>query len=193
MKQEDYIPLAEIVSKLKVLCADGKTGVMYITSRENQSAQLMLDNGEIVFIYFFNKRGRDALRPLAEIDSGRFRFQEGSSSSLRTELPRTEDILRYLTAAAGLDPVNGLVTELSDTANVDDRKVHAAVLSKEHKQILEERLAGYIGPMAAIICEDHFDSAGDIETIIGLLASEIPTQGQAESFKKEMIGTLVEQ
>lgn len=191
MTNEQFIPFAEIVAELKSVCAEKKTGVMYITSEENQSAQLMLDDGEIVFIYFFNKRGRDALRPLAEIDAGRFRFQEGGGSSLRTELPRTEDILRYLSAASGLDPVSGADSESVNGGKIAGDKKNGVMLTQEQKRVLEDRLAGYIGPMAAIVCEDHFDSAGGIESVINLLAAEIPAESQAESFRSEMMSKLV--
>lgn len=189
MNSEEYVPFAEIVAELKNVCAAGKTGVMYITSVENRSAQLMLDQGKIVFLYFFNKRGRDALRLMGEIETGRFRFQEGTSPTLRTELPHTEDILRFLSAASGLLPNDSAGSGNSESGQVKENTTSTAImtLTVDQKQALEEGLAGYIGPMASIICEDHFDSVHDMQTAIDRLAAEIPVSAQADAFREKML------
>jgi hypothetical protein len=189
MNQETYVSFTEIVAELKQVCAEKRTGIMYITSGENRSAQLMLDRGEIVYLYFFNKRGRDALRLMSEIETGRFRFQDGSTPSLRTDLPGTEDILNYLSisieALAGEPGVSKQVKFPGVTVAASDEG--SDTLTVTQKRILEESLASYIGPMAAIICEDHLETVGTIDKAIALLAAEIPSSAQAQTFREEMM------
>jgi hypothetical protein len=48
---------------------------VFIATRDNHIAQIMLDRGEIVFIFFAGKRGQEALNLLTKIREGRFRFQ----------------------------------------------------------------------------------------------------------------------
>jgi hypothetical protein len=44
--------------------------------------------------------------------------------------------------------------------------------------------------MAAIICEDHFDSAGNFQAAVDALAAEIPSPVQARKFR-EMVAKRV--
>lgn len=174
MSHDEGIAFAEIVSVLKKYCAGKKTGVMYIATDANQSAQLVLDKGEIIYIYFFNKRGDEALRLIPEIQMGRVRFSESSAPDLSCELPGTEEILRYLSAAAGV----GSAAESSSYTG--------GLLNGEQKKALEEGLALFIGPMATIICEELLADGQDLASAIEKLALEIPVNGQADQFISAM-------
>ena len=147
---------------------------MYIATDANQSAQLVLNNGEISYIYFFNKRGDEALRLIPEIKMGRVRFSEGGAPELNCELPDTEEILRYLSAVAGLGPA------------VESRTYSGGMLNEDQKKALEEGLALFIGPMATIICEEHLADEQDLATAIDKLAQEIPSDEQAVQFASAM-------
>lgn len=173
MNHDESIAFAEIVSVLKEHCAGKKTGMMYIATDANQSAQIVLNNGEISYIYFFNKRGDEALRLIPEIEMGRVRFSESPAPDLSCELPDTEEIIRYLSAAAGLRPTSEVT--------------HAGgMLNNSQKMVLEEGLTLLIGPMAAIICEEHLAEDQDLATAIEKLAQEIPSQEQANHYRAAM-------
>jgi len=45
--------------------------------------------------------------------------------------------------------------------------------------------------MAAIVCEDHFNSAGDLHAAIEALAAEIPSPGQVKKFRDMITERLV--
>lgn len=146
----------------------------------------MVDKGSIVFLYYFNKRGQDALKLMPEIVSGRYRFQEGTVPAMRSELLLTEDILRYLSAPAG----DGAVTEEEPKTAAEppggSAEAQAAGLTSQQRQILEEGLAIHIGPMASLICEDHLRDGIDPRSAVELLAAEIPAEGAASIFREEM-------
>ena len=72
MNQDTYIPFADIVLELEKLCDAGKTGVLSVVTPKNKSAQIMLSKGTIVFVYFFNKRGKDALSLMMEMERNNF-------------------------------------------------------------------------------------------------------------------------
>lgn len=174
MNHDESIAFAEIVSVLKGYCAEKKTGVMYIATDANQSAQLVLNDGDINYIYFFNKRGDEALRLIPEIEKGRVRFSESSAPELRCELPSTEEILRYLSAAAGL------AVKRAASAYA------GGMLNGEQKQALKEGLALFIGPMATIICEEYLEEEQDLAGAIEKLALEIPSDEHAGKFRSVM-------
>ena len=191
MSQDSYIPFAKIVADLQQICAGRKTGILYITSDANRSAQIMIDQGRIVYIYYFNKRGSDALRLIPEIQTGRYRFQEGTAPAVRAELPDTEEILKVLSAPARQnDPDSGESPQKAVAAESGARAI--ITLTAVQKRILEEGLAMHIGPVAAIICEEHLPSTSDVKTAIELLAAEISAEAQASSFRVEMRRKLVD-
>ena len=168
---QEYIPFPEIVAELRKLCIQAVTGTLFVATKANRSAQLMLDKGEIVFVYFFNKRGKEALELMSTIRAGRFRFQEGGVSR-RTPLPPTDAILQ----------------SLIDGYKIPDQDIQEPLsiglgLSQEQKTVLEACLAEFIGPMAGIICEDHLDVAANLQDAVDALAAEIPSPDQAKKFK----------
>ena len=174
---QDYIPFSEIVAEIKKLCAEKVSGTLFVATKANRSAQLILDKGEIVFIYFFNKRGEEALELMATIRAGRYRFQEGAVSR-RDPLPSTESILQSLSGAQQIIALG------SENRSTD------SALSQEQKNFLETCLAGYIGPMAGIICEDHLDVVADLQAAIDALVAEIPSPEQAEKFRVMVLDKL---
>lgn len=183
MSEETYIPFADIVVELKRLCDTGKTGVLFIATRKNKSAQIMLSNGAIVFIYFFNKRGKDALSLMLEIQAGRFKFQEGAITARPMDLPPTSEIIQYLMNGTGISDTSSV--QATQTVPPQQQNSDGPALSSLVRQQLEDALAKYIGPMAAIICEDHLGSARDVLTAIESLASEIPGEELANQFRTE--------
>lgn len=192
MSQDTYIPFAKIVADLKLICAERKTGTLYITSDSNRSAQIMIDQGRIVYFYYYNKRGSDALRLIAEIETGRYRFQEGTAPAIRAELPETEEILNSLSAAIGADDPHGGVAAQKAAAVEKSGPRAIITLTAGQKRILEDGLAAHIGPMASIICEEHLDSTSDVKVAIELLAGEIMAEDQARSFRERMRRVLVD-
>jgi len=173
----DYIPFVEIVAALKKLCVQRATGTLFVATKANRSAQVILDRGEIVFLYFFNKRGQEALELMSTIRAGRYRFQEGPVSR-RSVLPSTDALLQSL---------------ISGEKFVDQAGEQQSIgpgLTKEQKNILETCLAGYIGPMAGIICEDHLGAAADLDSAIDALVAELPSSVPAEKFRAMVVQKL---
>lgn len=171
---QDYIPFTEIVAALKKLCGQRVTGTMFVATKANRSAQVILDRGEIVFLYFFNKRGEEALDLMSTIRAGRYRFQEGPVSR-RSALPSTDAILQSLSSG------QNFVDQAGEQQSIGPG------LTEEQKNVLETCLAGYIGPMAGIVCEDHLGAAADLDAAIDALAAEIPSSVQAEKFRAMVV------
>jgi len=174
---QEYIPFLEIVDKLKKLCDSRQTGTLFVATKLNRSAQVMIDDGEIVYMYFYNKRGQEALELMATIEAGTFRFQEGTVTSRRGPIPETSIILQTLAKA-------------TDESGTPVSAGAGNSLSRREKATLEECLAEYIGPMAAIICEDHFGSVADFPTAVDVLAAEIPSVDQRGLFKEKVMAKM---
>lgn len=174
---QDYIPFSEIILEIGKICKQKATGTLFVSTSDNRSAQVMLDRGEIVFVFFSGKRGQEALMLMSKIEDGRFRFQEGGVVARRMALPSTQEILQAL---------SGVSTQsVSSSWVVQEKKTFTGSgLSAEQKSVLEACMADCIGPMAAIICEDHFSSVGDLKSAVEALAEEIPSSTQAKKFRE---------
>lgn len=177
---QDYIPFSEIILEIGKICKQKATGTLFVSTSDNRSAQIMLDRGEIVFVFFSGKRGQEALMLMSKIEEGRFRFQEGGVVARRMALPSNQEILQALSGA----PSQSVTSSWAAPAVPEKKAPTGGGLSAEQKSVLEACMADCIGPMAAIICEDHFSSIGDLKSAIEALAEEIPSAAQAKKFRE---------
>lgn len=190
---QDILPFTEIVKELEKLCKNKATGTLSLTTAANRSAQVAIDHGEVVFVFYSGKMGEGALAAMAGIDGGRFRFQENSLPSRRMTLPPSAAILAQLTSGAAITggatkpPASpSAVSAVSPAAATSS----AGSLTPDQKQLLERCLAEHIGPMATIICEDQLRGSLSLEEAIDALAAEVPTPAAAEAFRKLALARL---
>jgi len=175
---QNYLPLLEIVEQLDQLVREQVTGTLFLATKANRSAQIMLEKGEIVFVYYYNKRGEDALGLMSKIDAGRLRLQVGQVPAKKQSLPPTSEILAMWRSGGRAADTAKFVPPAVESSRETDR------LSDSQKEILEACLAEYIGPMASIICEEYFSGGKGLESVVDGLASEIPSEAQVESFRE---------
>ncbi len=191
MNQETHIPFAEIVSEISRLCNERQTGTLFISTRANRSVQIMLQDGNIVYVYFFNKRGREALALMKEIKGGRFRFQEGAVIARPMDLPSTSEILQDLLTLADQKWEGADRSTASAGASAMPSGGGGGLgLTSAQQNVLEQALVAFIGPMASIICEEVFETAGDLASAVESMAGEIPSQEQAARFRQEVLQKL---
>lgn len=191
---QDNLPFSEILKQLDLLCKQKATGTLSLTTSANRSAQVAIENGEVVFLFYSGKMGEAALAAMATIDSGRFRFQENTLPSRRMTLPATATLLARLRSGAaapsGSAAAGGSGSAVTAAASTAVPPRGASGLTAEQKQILERCLAEHIGPMAAIICEDQLQGASNVEEALDVLAAEVPTPAAAEQFRKMVLARL---
>lgn len=191
---QDNLPFSEILKQLDLLCKQKATGTLSLTTSANRSAQVAIENGEVVFLFYSGKMGEAALAAMATIDSGRFRFQENTLPSRRMTLPATATLLARLRSGAaapsGSAAAGGSGSAVTAAASTAVPPRGASGLTAEQKQILERCLAEHIGPMAAIICEDQLQGASNVEEALDILAAEVPTPAAAEQFRKMVLARL---
>lgn len=156
--------------------------MVFIVTDDNQMARLNLNAGQIDFISFHNKRGRDALAMFSNIHAGRLRFEAGhTSEKAALDLPSTVDILDYLAKPAGAPGMS---------AGSSAPKPTGKALSAAHRLMIEEVLTEYIGPMASIVCEEELNAAPDLESGLRRLAAQIQESSQAKDFLTQVHARL---
>jgi hypothetical protein len=180
MVQPQILYFAQFVKgELHKLCQEKRTGTLFIASVDNRLVQFGLDQGQIVFVSCQNKRGPEALLLLQEqnFKVSVTRFVEGQSPVNRLELPPTDQILQQLEGGVGRLPAMG------DPAS-------RRTLGDKAKTVLEQELVEFIGPMAAIICEETWNSVGELEAALEVLSRELPDPGQVARFRQNVLNRL---
>jgi hypothetical protein len=216
MIQSQFSRFAELMTDdLPKLCREKRTGMLFIASSDNRLAQFGLDQGEIVFLAFQNKRGLEALSSLKgqNFKVSVCRFSEGRALPNRMALPATADILKQLSvgeqhrpatatdpASARVqptapDPVSGRVRPTTDPVSGRVRPttdpVSGRVLSDQVKTVLNQELAELMGPMAAIVCEETWASVGSLAQALDALSRELPDPKQAARFQQNVLRRLM--
>jgi hypothetical protein len=182
MVQAELLPFLRVVDYLRQLCAQGRSGTVFLVSDDNRMAQVRLDQGQIASLLCRNRRGIEALGILRSMANARLRFDE-------TFLVKDEH--DNLSTQAIFDALGGGSGDVQAAAAAPPRPVAAPMaLTPALKATIQRVMTQYIGPMAEIICDDHFEAAGNLQALVQLLADEISAPAQAAKFRAEIAREL---
>jgi hypothetical protein len=208
--QAELLPFQGIVDYLKQLCAQGRSGTVFLVSDDNRMAQVRLDKGQIASLLCRNMRGLEALGILRGMRHARLRFDETFLGKGENDHLSNQAIFEQLfaegpatpaatpadaanRAAPAGRPAPGVPAPIAPPALAKPAAAAAApalLLTPQVKATIERVMTQYIGPMAQIICEDHFDAAGNMPALVQLLAGEISAPAQAAKFRLEIAREL---
>jgi hypothetical protein len=191
--QTELFPFLRVVDYLKQLCAQGRSGTLFLVSDDNRMAQVRLDNGQIASLLCRNRRGLEALGILRNMQHARLRFDESFMAKDENDNLSTQAIFDTLFSAAGgaADAPSGAAPAApAKPAAPAPAKAPALLLTPQVKATIQRVMTQYIGPMAEIICDDHFDAAGNMQALVQLLAGEISAPEQAAKFRADIAREL---
>lgn len=209
MAQAEFTPFPSLMEQIATLCGQRQTGTVMLVSDDNRMGQLHLRAGEIVFVMCRGRRGRDALGIMRSMQAARLSFVAGAVdaaeaiewasktvldylSGLSPDLPRQGDAgsVAQPAAAATAAPAAARAAAPAAAKAPAPQPARAVAVTPAIKAMFEQVMLTYIGPMAQIVCGDHFANVTDARTLALVLATEIPgTENQAR-FKAEVAGLL---
>ena len=164
----------QLMAELKRLCAEGRTGTLFIATAENHAGQLGVRNGVVVAARFRLKTGLEAARGIAQIRSARFTFMR--------DLVEPSDPRHPLSSSAVLAVLTGTG---GSNGHADNLVVH---------NILTGALVEYLGPMAAIVVRDQLrdaERAGrEPADVVDALARLIDDAAGAAAFRTQATAAL---
>ena len=180
------IPLPAVIARLHELCEGRQTGTVYILENGHLTGQFGLQAGEIVSLIAQEKRGTDALSCLLDIKNYGIAFAPGTLAPERMSLPPTSEILAILDSfiAHGAEPQPKPSPSPSPSPSPPS-------LTGDAKTVLEQTLREFIGPIANMVCADHFSTATTLTDAIDALAAEMPNPKMALQFRKRVIQRLM--
>lgn len=186
MVQAELLPFLRVVDFLRQLCAQGRSGTVFLVSDDNRMAQVRLDKGQIASLLCRNRRGIEALGILRSMANARLRFDETFLVKDEHDNLSTEAIFDALAGSVA----GGAPAAAAAPLPVAPAGTAALLLTPAVKATIQRVMTQYIGPMAEIICDDHFDAAGNMQALVQLLADEISAPAQAAKFRAEIAREL---
>jgi len=176
----------QLMTELRRLCAEKRTGTMFVTTIGNQSARFVLQQGNITSMWFRLKGGLDALPLVKKIESGWFSFTtEIVDHGNQAALPGTDELLTALVGESA--PPAAHSSPLLNTIQLD-----------RAQKVVESELAEFLGPMAGVICREYVLGATDpgqspdIHRMIDALAKEVGDPAKEARFKQRVLAKLAE-
>jgi hypothetical protein len=171
MVQAELLPFLRVVEYLRQLCAQGRSGTVFLVSDDNRMAQVRLDKGQIASMLCRNRRGIEALGILRGMANARLRFDENFL---------VKDEHDHLSTEAIFDALQG--STAGAPAAAAPAGAGALLLTPAARSTIQRVMTQYIGPMAEIVCDDHVAVAGNMRALVQLLAGEISAPAQAAKF-----------
>jgi hypothetical protein len=208
MPQAEFTPLPSLVAQIANLCGQRQTGTVMLVSDDNRMGQIHLRGGEIVFVMCRGRRGRDALGIMRTMHAARLSFVAGAIDAAEAIEWASKTVLDYLngllpdlpgqgdagTAAqpvvAGTPAAVAARPVAPAPAPAAPQPVTAVAVTPATKAMFEKVMLTYIGPMAQIVCGDHFANATDARALTLALATEIPGAANQAKFKAEIAKLL---
>lgn len=207
MAQAEFIPFPSLMEQITSLCGQRQTGTVMLVSDDNRMGQIHLRAGEIVFVMCRGRRGRDALGLMRTMRAARLSFVAGGVDAAEAIEWASKTVLDYLkgllpdlpgqggggalsqpglaaaAVAVAVQPVAPALTAVPQPATAVD-------VTPASMAIFEKVMLTYIGPMAQIVCGDHFATATDARALTVLLATEIPGAANQARFQAEIAKLL---
>jgi hypothetical protein len=196
-----YLEYDGLMQELQRLCDEGRTGTMFITTTHNHSIRFILHEGQITSCVYRVKRGFDALDKIKSMEGGTYRFADDVFTSMdELNLPPTGEILSSLQrrAAPSQSAAPQAAPERASAAKprARARRPAAGKGMADAIKVIEHELAMFLGPVAAMYCEDYLEDEGpvsnadDLRNMIGAMADEIGDPSKETVFKEQAQGKL---
>ena len=138
-----------------------------VSTKKHQTAQINIEDGEIVVLAFDRVRGIEALPFVLRIVGCGYNFTEGVRSKVHTSLPPTEWILEHL---------EGRAKHLSHDGSY-------APLSETQMQRIQEVLTEYVGPVAVVLCAEKLSTATNLESASSACSPISPSRKMLRHFE----------
>jgi len=208
MTQAEFTPFPSLMVQIATLCGQRQTGTVMLVSDDNRMGKIHLRAGEIVFVMCRGRRGRDALGLMRTMQAARLSFVAGAVDAADAVEWASKTVLDYLnglmadlpaTGAAGaagatlqskLTDAPGTATPAAPAPAATQQTSKAADVTPATRAMIENVMLTYIGPMAQIVCADHFAGATDTRALILALATEIPGAANQAKFQAEIAKLL---
>ncbi len=159
----EYLTLAEIVDELRALSRAKETGTFFVVSDEQQSAMFGLERGQLVALQCRLRFGERAIPLIANIRTGRCRFDHSMNFSRRIDIPNEEVFAAILSGNTDIE------VSRSNSPAVPERSASATkpklAISSAQRNAIAQILGEELGPIGHVVMGDIEDCSSLDEVI----------------------------
>lgn len=156
-----------LVPTLLDLCQKRSSGMLLAVTDDNRHVRIGLNDGEINHVAVHRQRGMAAVEAIAGCTVRNFQFIAGSPLEVQDSLTDTALIIDTLLSG-------------NASAAPAPRTQSAASLDAKTLKIVEDELAEFLGPIAAILIEES-KGATSVDALLQLLGTEL-SSADAQTF-----------
>jgi hypothetical protein len=188
----------QIMVYLRRLCSEGATGTLFVKTQDNRSAQIALQDGEIVGCAYRANKGGSAIPLIRNMMPVSYSFSEGLAlGAHKAPLPDTPTTLQQLepedrggpssAQAPSVEPARVESVPTAERTLVASALVNPAGSRSALVENIETLLHQFIGPMATILCDEYrygqrSVTSADLMQIVEELAGEIESPTERARF-----------
>lgn len=187
----NFTPLIEVLHELKTAMLKKASGFFFIVTEENHSCIFRLQGGHVEDVIFRMLRNDEAVQRLAMASGARARFQAdpalGAGANGKSVLGETT--LQWLLGGFETDPAlrprpqQPPATPPAPVAAVPSNTGPA--LGPRQREAIQQVSLHYFGPIASMLCEEAFEDSGDLQQILGKLATNLASPEEVQRFLSE--------
>lgn len=208
MSADRLLQWSDLLQKLTSLCAERRTGTLFIATDDNRLARFALKAGTIVAVVFQRKQGLDAIEMMQSVLAGTWKFNEQMMLVGATQsLPSTPDLLKMLADDSSIDLVLPTLKPVAPAPPASPPAAAPASRSPveqwfpsvdisevlQIKELISTGLIEIMGPMGKLVCDDHLSALTDRRSIvlaIDKVAEEIGDPELERQFKMSIAKKL---
>ena len=184
----EFRPLIEILRDLKALALQKASGFFFVVTEDNHSCTIRLRSGQIEDVVFSRHRSDEAVQLLAKVPAGRARFQADPAAAGAARVSLGEASLSWL--MGGFEKSAATAAATPAAPRVGAVNVNVQGLSEEQRATIERIALNYLGPIAALLCDEALSVPGSIERALVQIASNLPARDQEDQFLAEARAAL---
>ena len=189
MSERRALENKELIAEIVSLCRKQASGTIFIATADNKQCRIVLIDGEIVCASMHRLNGVEVIRSIAALESGVFGFNPDLQLvTSRQSLPDTESLLQILQAGGANTQQGAQASSGSDGFLLPARSKILEILVQEATE--------YMGPMAAIICQDYLQqltssiNPSNVQQVIRQLEQDINNTDKAHKFRAAVMKRL---
>lgn len=184
----EFRPLIEILRDLKALALQKASGFFFVVTEDNHSCTIRLRGGQIEDVVFSRHRSDEAVQLLAKVPAGRARFQADPAAAGAARVSLGEASLSWL--MGGFEKSAATAAAAPAAPRVGAVNVNVQGLSEEQRATIERIALNYLGPIAALLCDEALGVPGSIDRALVQIASNLPARDQEDQFLTEARAAL---
>ena len=184
----EFRPLIEILRDLKALALQKASGFFFVVTEDNHSCTIRLRSGQIEDVVFSRHRSDEAVQLLAKVPAGRARFQADPAAAGAARVSLGEASLSWL--MGGFEKSASTAAATPAAPRLGAVNVNVQGLSEEQRATIERIALNYLGPIAALLCDEALGVPGSIDRALVQIASNLPARDQEDQFLAEARAAL---